>query len=476
MIKNIIRIALYVLILSLGFLGNLQAVSAKNAYILNLTDIHFDPFYDTTIVPELIKSDVSKWDKIFQTSKITSYGSYTADTNYNLFASSLKSMKKNVEHPDFILFTGDFICHDFSTKFSPFNKKQSAEHLHAFIFKTVEYVVFKLGEIYPKTPFYFTLGNDDSYIGDYQVEPKGSFLKDTSQLFYDKIFFNGIIQKNEFKSSYGYGGYYSAAVPNIENAEIIVLNSIFYTAGYQYNGKADSHPGDVELNWLEEQLEKAQKQEKRVWLLTHVPLGIDVYSTLAEPQNSSGRITGAPVLYRMNDFNRRFVELIRKYHENIEVIFVGHTHMDWFELYNDTNGEYIAFNHLSPAISPVYGNNPAYQVVYYDKKTFKLTDYSVFYLNLDKANAAPDQADVLWKKEYTFTEAYSAEAYNLNSLIKVYSNMIDDDSVSMKNFVDFYTVKSTAQVYINSHNWFNFYLAVGRLQLIEFMKEMKEEL
>ena len=486
MIRHFYRLsAVFFIIFVVGTVNAYSGADNNNCgYIVNVTDIHFDPFYDSSIVPELIESDIKKWDSIFKKSNEKSYGSFSADSNYELFVSALESIKEVAPHPDFIIYTGDFICHNFNSQFSSFNEtksdsssddtSKSNEKLHKFIYKTVKFVLMKLAETYPGIPIYSALGNDDSYIGDYQIRFDGEFLKDTSKLFKEKVFFSDLFQANEYDTTYDFGGFYRAGIPNIENAEIIALNSIFYTENYEYNGESDLHPGFRELDWLAQKLENAKINNKRLWLITHVPLGVDVYSTLAEPQNSSGRITGDPVLFRVNVFNRKYIDLIRKYHKNIEVIFVGHTHMDWFQLYNDKKGEYIAFNHLSPAISPIYGNNPAYQVVTYDREKFKLLDYTVYYLNLDKANENPNQAQ--WEKEYTFTEVYDQPAYNLDSLVKVYKEMINDDSKAMKNYVKFYTVESTAQIYIDSHNWFNFYLAIGRLMKKEFMSEMNEEL
>ncbi len=477
MIKLFCRLSLVCVVIFVVNIANaLPSFQNNNGYIVNITDIHFDPFYDSSIVQELIESDVRKWDSIFKKSNITSFGSYTTDTNYKLLDSALKSLKERAPYPDFIIYSGDFICHNFNTQFASFDQTGSGsdKKLHDFIYKTVEFVILKLSEIYPNTPFYLTLGNDDSYIGDYKISYDGAFLKDTSTLFKKKIFFSSPEQVLEFYKTYEYGGFYHASVSNIDNAEIIVLNSIFFTSDYEYNGNPDTHPGRLELDWLAKKFEKAERENKRIWILTHVPVGINVYSTLAEPQNSSGRITGSPVMYVENDFNIEFIDLIRRFYKNIEIIFVGHTHMDWFELYNDKEGEYIAYNHLSPSISPVYGNNPAFQVMTYDRNKFKLQDYTVFFLNLAEANADPGNA--LWEKEYTFTEAYNQESCNLNSLVNVYQKMINSGSDDMKNYVNYYIVGNAAQSYINANDWLYYYLGIGYLLQEDFMDKTNKQL
>ena len=56
---------------------------------------------------------------------------------------------------------------------------------------------------------------------------------------------------------------------------------------------------------------------------------------------------------------------------------------------------------MTPAISPVFLNNPGLQVLSYDPKNFSLLDYPAHRLDL----AAGPSAD--WKEEYRFSRAYS---------------------------------------------------------------------
>src|ERR1041385_3902857 len=58
----------------------------------SLSDIHFDPYYDTTLLPQLVKTNVQGWEAIFQSSQLKTYSPYNVDANYLLMSSAFSSM------------------------------------------------------------------------------------------------------------------------------------------------------------------------------------------------------------------------------------------------------------------------------------------------------------------------------------------------------------------------------------------------
>lgn len=58
--------------------------------ILSFSDIHFNPFTDSAIVPELIQSSPENWAEIFAQSADTHISSYGEETNYRLLVSALQ--------------------------------------------------------------------------------------------------------------------------------------------------------------------------------------------------------------------------------------------------------------------------------------------------------------------------------------------------------------------------------------------------
>ena len=65
--------------------------------------------------------------------------------------------------------------------------------------------------------------------------------------------------------------------------------------------------------------------------------------------------------------------------------------------------------HIVPAVSPVYLNNPAVEIGWYDKSNGELRDYAPLYLDLGNPKPA-------WATEYIFTRAYGRPRPNLAAL------------------------------------------------------------
>jgi len=59
-----------------------------------------------------------RWRDIFSSNGTGPYSPYGSDTNFALLESTLEAVHSDVEVPDAIVVTGDFIAHDFRTKFN----------------------------------------------------------------------------------------------------------------------------------------------------------------------------------------------------------------------------------------------------------------------------------------------------------------------------------------------------------------------
>ena len=84
---------------------------------LIVSDLHFDPFADPAIVEELAAADVQAWPAIFESSKERGFAQYGSDSNYPLMASALEAARRMLPRPDFVLYPGDYLAHEFETKF-----------------------------------------------------------------------------------------------------------------------------------------------------------------------------------------------------------------------------------------------------------------------------------------------------------------------------------------------------------------------
>jgi hypothetical protein len=89
-----------------------------------------------------------------------------------------------------------------------------------------------------------------------------------------------MVRSRSFDRRFPTGGYYHADVPALRNVRIIAVNTNFFSTNYTNPcGKPGPDAGLRQLVWLDAELRLARDEGKRVWLLFHIPPGLDVYDT-----------------------------------------------------------------------------------------------------------------------------------------------------------------------------------------------------
>jgi sphingomyelin phosphodiesterase acid-like 3 len=116
-----------------------------------------------------------------------------------------------------------------------------------------------------------------------------------------------------------------------------------------------------------------------------------------------------------------FYALTRRYSDTVVASFAGHFHMDDFRLLGDDNG-YYGFVLITPALSPIYGQNPAFRTVTSDAAGGILDQTTYELANLREA---ADGAPPAWRAEYTFTQAWQLPRIDLASLTQLYAKTTD---------------------------------------------------
>ncbi|MCP4155604.1 MAG: hypothetical protein GY757_48215 [bacterium] len=391
-------------------------VSKGTGKFVQLTDVHFNPFYDSTLFEELKNSGAEQWEAIFATSKITGVGTYDnfkMETDFPLLNSTIQNMAGVSGELDFILFTGDFLAHIFHTRYKEVNNN-SEVGLDTFIDKTLQLYAILFEKNFPGVPVYFCLGNNDSYAGDYLIEPGGAFLKSTSKIL-GPLLSQEQADLESFYVTYPVGGYYAITPRGNPGRRIISLNSILFSPKH-----TDTFPklnaAQTQLKWFEEQLKAAEQEQSKVWLLLHIPPGADVYGCLKKKTFVNDWET---------EYCTSFIALLEKYAGVIEAGFAGHTHMDDFRLLQQETGEQpeaVPFVHIGPGISSLFGNNPGFELFTFDRESFTLKDYEVHYLNLAKIPSGGTTSPQ-WEKEYNFSIAYDQPDITPASLQKVFSQI-----------------------------------------------------
>ena len=357
---------------------------------LLISDVHLDPLADPAIVKQLIASPVEQWGAIFQSSQQKSFSSYGADTNYPLFSSTLAEAAAQVPF-DYVIFTGDALRHNFSQAFVAAGG--TANQFPAFAAKTEAFVVQELQDTL-KVPILAALGNNDSSCGDYQIPPDSPFLAATS----DQLAV--LAASPEAKSTFQLGGFFSVPHPTVANQDIIVLNTIFWSTSYKGCTPNSGDPGEAEIEWLGWKLYTDRLLHRGVTLVMHIPPGMDAY-------NSSHAQCQKPVSFWQAKYSTEFSSLMSTYSDVVQLAFAGHIHMDDFRV-SAANPPSLPLR-LTPAVSPIFRNNPAFSVMTYNLTTASVSDITTFFIALSSPTPS-------WSMEYQFDSTYDVSSFGAANL------------------------------------------------------------
>jgi sphingomyelin phosphodiesterase acid-like 3 len=405
---------------------------SSNVPVLMLSDIHFDPFHDPTLVPQLVAANVKDWPKILATpttpAAAQAYvdlqkicGAKGADTTYTLFTNSLAAEHAQLPAPLFVTISGDLMAHQFDCRFKTLVPGGTEADYSTFASNTVAFVAQQLHNTFPKAPIYFALGNNDSGCKDYREDADSAYLKADGLTFSDTV----LNKENQRSIRAGFSTYgdYRVDLPTpFKNTSLLIMQDIFESKKYQTCGGKDSDKeAEAQVAWLRKELDDARLHRKHIWVMAHIPPGIDAYSTVikATREKSSGDrcIYEKPEMFLSSQL---FSDALRNYTDVITLVLLGHTHMDEMRLYSAKDGAGAIPGKLVPSISPVDGNNPAFTVGYANPATAKLMDYSVF--------AANNQSGIntKWSIEYTYSTTYHQPDYSAASVTALTNEFLKD--------------------------------------------------
>jgi hypothetical protein len=380
-----------------------------------MSDLHFDPMADPRLVDQLAAAEPEQWSAVLDGSVDRSLGRYGRDSNWMLLRSALQHMAETLPKPAFVLVSGDFLAHRFRPEFDAAATDHSDAAYRVFVRKTMQFLGQQLEQTFPATPILPALGNNDEECGDYQLQPGGPFLADTLPILHRLV---GSAGGPGFDRDWRSYGNYSARVDGIR---VLSTNTNFFSVHYRNacGSPADGDPGQATLAWLEAELAAAKQTEERVWLLYHIPPGIDGYATLRR-----GVCPGTMIPMWDQTHAAAFLALLKRYADTIAVNFAGHTHMDDFRLIGDAEGRY-GFALITPAVSPIFGQNPAFRTVTYDTAGGILDQTTYDLTNLPQATTGAGGIPPDWRTEYAFTLQWSLPRVDLPSLDRLYSLITD---------------------------------------------------
>jgi len=410
---------------------------------LLLSDIHFEPFWDPAKVPQLAAAQVSEWKAIlaaapspdqqqrFAALQQTCHAR-GADTSFALFDSSVKAMRKPAAGAGFVAVSGDLISHAFPCKYNTLFPNSEPEAYRTFVEKTLDYVIDELYGAFPGVPVFVALGNNDSDCGDYRLDAGSDFLKVIGKEVAKDF---PAAERQDAEQIFAAGGYYSVALPApIENTRLLVLNDIFMSKNYSTcAGKSDPAAADAQIAWLRQQLAEARAGKEKIWVMGHIPPGVDLYTTATKMIDVCGG--RSPVMYLSTE---KLADVLVDSADVIELAIFAHTHMDETHLLRNDgqSGKSVAVKVVS-SISPINGNHPSFSVARIDPSSAALKDYKVF------AASNPSGVNAAWTEEYDFARSYHEAEFTSSSVTQFIAGFAADPGAktqASQNYIQDFSV------------------------------------
>lgn len=415
---------------------------------LFLSDIHLDPFHDPAKVAQLNAAPATQWPAILAAPDSPTQPADAAalqaacptrgiDTPAILWQSSLKAIRANTSasagtHPSFVTISGDLLAHSFDCKYKTLVPAGTHTSYLAFTEKTIRYVVSSLRATLPGVPVYIALGNNDSGCGDYQLDPHNDdFLALIAPIVAEALapaLPSSGPAHDAVLRDFAAGGYFSAPLSAIPNTRILILDDVYSSARYATCAKLpDPAPAAAQLAWLDAQLADARSRHQSVWVLSHIPPGVDLYNTALRQTDVCAQ--GQPVMFLGSD---KLAQTLAAYPATVRLALFGHTHADEMRLLlpepappSSTASQPLGVPlKITASITPVNGNNPSFTLAQIDPATATLTDYTVI--------VASNQTGIAttWSKEYTYSFTFHEPSFSAASLAGLIGNFDADPSAA----------------------------------------------
>lgn len=457
---------LFGLACSYGLRADSHQPQSTNTFLI-VSDIHFDPMADASLVTKLAAADPEQWETIFAQSKNTAFSQYGEDTNWWLLQSSLDAMAATIPHPAFIMTNGDMLAHHFPQTFVQITHDEDREDYRRFVRKTISFLALEFRKRYADTAIFVTPGNNDDECGNYSIYATGPFLHDTADVA--RQLAHG---DDQFVGSWEALGSYDVANPAVGGLRIISLNTIFLSAMYKaqnFSQGCETVPSTAATDlftWLKSRLVSARKAHEKVWLMFHIPPGIDSYTTMhkyqallkGKPNPSDDNVCPSAIVPMwVPQWTSEFDSLLEKYQDVIVASFAGHTHSDEFRVINPA-AKKPQFVLVTASISPVYNQNPSFRLVTFEKNG-SLADNTVYYLTnlIFASGTTPGE----WKREYSFSEQWKLHKIDGASLAELYKKIQSRQSMG-DEWLRLYDVSSSA-IYLPANALLGFSCAIEGL-------------
>lgn len=327
------------------------------------------------------------------------------------FQNMLNDIK--TRNPDGIFWIGDNPPHD------TWNQTGVPENIH---FGTTLLQLTK--QTMPTVPIFFCMGNHDAwpsnnFLPRTLTEPSQTNATNSADYLYT-AYWNmwqtygapPDAQQSVMKS----GSYSQLFAPGFRI--ISVNNNYCYFANFWIL----ANPVDPEgvLQWLCDELQKAEDNKEKVFILIHIP---PCYEDCTK------------------EWSETYTKIIVRYANTVIGSASGHTHWDHMCITRDAGNNAVNVNYICPSATPYTDLNIGYRLFYFDKSSFQLLNHENYWMDLNAANA-PGGTPV-WLKLYDAKSAYNLPDLEPPSWLNWVNGMINgSDKTSLAKYEQYYSRNS----------------------------------
>lgn len=377
-----------------------SAGMARSVDALLLTDVHFDPFVDAETVQRLRDAPSGDWRAILGGRQgalsFPACGESAPTTDMGLLASAIDEIGSH--RTGFTVLGGDLLVHEFQCRFrSLFPDADEAAYLE-FAARTVEFVLSEVRHATHGAPVYLAPGNHDSGCGNYRRDDHDLFLRRIAPAVARAA---GGAEQTSIISSFAEFGRYRVTAPRpLKNLTLLIVDtSLWSNRALTCAGQARSDDAG-QLAWLRDQLMALKEADRAVWMVGHIPPGLD-------PRASA--LSGKPVRYLRDD---AVALSLAEAPRPLDLALFGHTHMDEWRLFGAVPVR------ISPALSPSSGNRPALTIARIADDG-SLRDYTVLSYRKEQQ---------IWSQDHGLSASFDFTGFNADNLSRINRGMIRENA------------------------------------------------
>jgi len=401
-------------------IGLTSTVFAIRVGVIN--DLHLDPFYDPSVESDRDCRGLNpfKLKGLDSTNDLAPFGRYGCDVSPTLINILFAKLKELSGHIDVLLVSGDFTGHDIAAK------RGKADENYIMLKSVISSCFAQyIDPSFSKTIIIPTIGNNDAKF-HYEFPQTGEEADEYYGFLYD-LWWNEIganpeySKKDEVKETFMKGGFYR--YDHSDKISFLALNSLYWS---EKNEKFSSSISHSQLDWLEEQLRDAEDSRQFI-------INMHIFPGMYNP--------GARQRFWLDEFTNRFDDIMLQYGHKVILFNGAHVHIadvraSWVEDYGSvqdllkdersTKRAYFA-NFVSPAISPVYLNNPGFSMFDIEEDEMKVHNITAHFLELDRTFQSKGHEVVFHSID--FAEEFGIDEWSPQTILDFMDRAQNDDEL-----------------------------------------------